>query len=47
LADKLKSAVSEKEHVIAILQEKNATLESDLTKKESLLRNLRDELVEV
>lgn len=36
----------EKDQIIRNLQEKTSILESDLNKKDSLLRNLRDELVE-
>ena len=46
VADRLSSITTEKDQAIRILQEKVSILESDLNKKDSLLRNLRDELVE-
>jgi DNA repair exonuclease SbcCD ATPase subunit len=46
LADKYQATVTEKDQVIRNLQEKVAILDSDLNKKDSLLRNLRDELLE-
>lgn len=46
LADRYQSTVAEKDQAIRNIQEKVAILESDLNRKDSLLRNLRDELVE-
>lgn len=44
LVERMKSMAAEKDHTIRSLQEKMALLESDLNRKESLVRNLRDDL---
>lgn len=46
LAERFQSSATNKDQTIRTLQEKASLLESDLNKKDSLLRNLRDELVE-
>ena len=46
LADRYQGMIVEKEGMIRVWQERAGLLESDLNKKESLVRNLRDELVE-
>lgn len=44
LVDRIKSMALEKDQTIRNLQEKIALLESDINRKESLIRNLRDQL---
>ena len=43
LVDRLKTLTSEKDQAIRTLQEKVGLLESDLNKRDSTIRNLRDD----
>lgn len=43
LVDRLKTLTSEKDQIIRTLQEKVGILLSDLNKKDSIIRNLRDD----
>jgi flagellar motility protein MotE (MotC chaperone) len=43
LVDRFKTLAAEKDQAIRNLQEKNGLLESDLNKKDSIIRNFRDE----